>query len=172
VQARAAGADNEALPFAPGQSADDPEEARMDDDVYRYRELAQPFCDDVVLAAGCFRVNATGSWELAGFAAMSQRQLLKSRSAYLAERVLLAVTPVEVVAIALGVGARLRPRRCAWSHSELQVRAVPSRVGLGPAALWLTARGALPRLEIAPAAPVPAAAAVVAKLEERQAGRV
>jgi hypothetical protein len=145
----------------------------MDVDVRRYRELAQPFCDDVVLVAGCFRVNAPGTWELAGLEALSQRQLLKGRCAYLSERVVLAVTPLEVVAVALGVGAWLRPRRRVWARAELEVAQVVSRVGPdAPGALWLTGRGGLPRLEVAPAAPIPLATEVVdALVGDRRARR-
>ena len=72
---------------------------------------------------------APGRWELSSLDALTQRQLLKSRGSFFAEHVLVAVTPVEVVAVALGPASLLRVRRRVWSRSELQVEhaGVPGR---------------------------------------------
>jgi hypothetical protein len=118
-------------------------------------EVAQPFCDDVVVAAAWFRPNAPGRWELSSFSALGERQLLKSRAAYFAERILVAVTPVEVVAIAMDATAIFRNRLRVWPRSELAVQLIPSRVDRhAPAgdAVQLSRRGWFPHLEVAPMA--------------------
>jgi hypothetical protein len=90
----------------------------------RARELAQAYAQDVVVAAAVFQPNAPGNWDLSprGFGA---RQLLKARGAYLAERVVVAVTPLEVYAITLHFRGRVR--RCVgrWPRSQLVGRSVP-----------------------------------------------
>ncbi len=115
-------------------------------------DLAQPFCDDVVHVAGFFRPNAPGRSELSGIRALSERQLLKSRGAYLAERVLIAVTPLEVVAIAFGPGAMVHLQRVVWSRAHLMARLIPSRVDLRvktDVALCLMRASGYPRIEVA-----------------------
>jgi hypothetical protein len=115
-------------------------------------DLAQPFCDDVVHVAGFFRPNAPGRSELAGLRALSERQLLKSRGAYLAERVLTAVTPLEVVAIAFGPGALVHLQRVVWSRAQLTARLIPCRVagrGHSDVALCVMRPSGYPRLEVA-----------------------
>jgi hypothetical protein len=116
-------------------------------------ELAQQFCDDVVLAQGCFKPNAPGRWELSSLRALSERQLLKSQASYFAERILVAVTPVQVVAIATDALSLLCRRCLVWSREELRVQQMPSRAEQrSPTdhALLLSNCGWSPRLEIAP----------------------
>lgn len=117
------------------------------------RQIAQHFCDDVVLFASYFKPNAPGRWELSGFRALSERQLLKGRGLYLAARVLVASTPVEIVAVAMDATALLRTQRISWRRDELRVEVVPSRAHKntpGGTALRLTRAGCSPGLEIAP----------------------
>lgn len=117
------------------------------------RQIAQHFCDDVVLFASYFKPNAPGRWELSGFRALSERQLLKGRGLYLASRVLVAATPIEVVAIAMDATALLRAQRISWTRAELRVELVPSRAHRSPqggSALRLTRAGYSPGLEVAP----------------------
>jgi hypothetical protein len=85
---------------------------------------------------------------------------------YLSERMLVAVTPVEVVVIALDAAVFGRRRRRVWTHAELRTEVIPSRGGLdalGPA-LRLSRRGRSPVLEIAPIADDVASAAVIEQL--------
>jgi hypothetical protein len=89
-------------------------------------DLAQAHCDDVVVAGSTFKPNAAGRSELGGWRGIKDRQLLKGRSAYLGERVLLAVTTVEVVALALGPIGFGR-KRLAWKRSETFARAVRAK---------------------------------------------
>jgi hypothetical protein len=114
------------------------------------REFAQSYCDDPVLAAAYCKPNAPGRWELSSLRALSARQILKAEASYLAERVLVAVTTVEVVAI---VRHRFRsPQVVIWHRSRLRVEPVVSRVGRfepGRTALRLTNLGSSPRLELA-----------------------
>jgi hypothetical protein len=129
-------------------------------------EAAQRFCDDVVIVAGLFKPNAPGRGELRGLRAMSERQLMKSRGVYLSERMLVAVTPVEVVAIAMDAAAFGRTRRRVWTHEELRVEIIPSRCGRiapGPA-LCLSRAGRSPVIEIAPIVDDDVSAAVVERL--------
>jgi hypothetical protein len=129
-------------------------------------EIAQRFCDDVVLAVSCFKPNAPGRRELGSLRAMSERQLLKSRGSYFAERVLLAVTPLEVVAIAMDLFAVGGTRRRVWKRSELRVQTIPSRAEThvdGPA-LLLSCLGSFPVIEIAPIADDDATFAVMENL--------
>lgn len=117
------------------------------------RHIAQHFCDDVVLFASYFKPNAPGRWELSGFRALSERQLLKGRGLDLASRVLVAATPIEVVAIAMDATALLRTQRLAWRRAELRVELIPSRADKhtqGGTALRLSRAGCSPGLEIAP----------------------
>ena len=116
-------------------------------------EVAQQFCDDVVFAAAWFRPNAPGRWELSSFSALGERQILKSRAAYFAERIIIAVTPLEVVAIAMDATAMFRNRFRVWTRDELAVQLIPSRVDKhAPTgdAVRLSRDGFFPRLEIAP----------------------
>jgi hypothetical protein len=129
-------------------------------------EAAQRFCDDVVTMAGFFKPNAPGRGELRGLRAMSERQLMKSRGVYLSERILVAVTPVEVVAIALDAAAFGRTRRRVWTHEDLRVDVIPSRAGAGAPgpALCLSRHGRSPVIEIAPIMDDDASASVVERL--------
>lgn len=122
-------------------------------DVRSSCEVAQHFCDDVVSAAAWFKPNAPGRWELSSFSALGERQLLKSRAAYFAERILVAVTPLEVVAIAMDLTALFRNRTRSWTRAELAVQLIPSRVDVHEPsgdAVRLSRGGWFPRLEIAP----------------------
>lgn len=114
---------------------------------------AQQFCDDPVVAVAPFRPNAEGEHELRSIRGISQRQLLKGRSAYLAERMLLAVSTVEVVAVAVGFAAFRWPRVRRWRRADLRVSKVPlraDRFAEGRVALLLNRVDGGPRLEIAP----------------------
>jgi len=117
------------------------------------RQIAQHFCDDVVLFASYFKPNASGRWELSGFRALAERQLLKGQGLYLASRVLVAATPIEVVAVAMDATALLRTQRISWTRDELRVELVPSRAHRSPwggSALRLTSAGYSPGLEVVP----------------------
>jgi hypothetical protein len=130
-------------------------------------EVAQQFCDDVVFAAAWFKPNAPGRWELSSFSALGERQLLKSRAAYFAERILVAVTPVEVVAIAMDLTAVFRNRLRVWTREELAVQLIPSRVDRhDPSgdAIRLSRGGWFPRIEIAPIVDDPESWAVLDQL--------
>jgi hypothetical protein len=114
-------------------------------------DLAQAHCDDVVLAASTFKPNAAGRAELTGWRAFSDRQLLKGRGAYLGERVLVAVTTVEVVAIA-HTPISFGRRRLAWKRQDLVARAVaPKTQGceVPLPAFVLAGRGRTPHIELA-----------------------
>jgi hypothetical protein len=118
------------------------------------REIAQPRCDDVVVAAAAFGPNAAGRRELSSIRGMSERQVLKSRASFLADRVLLAVTPLEVIAIALGpLSSRFR-EVLRWRRDSIVIRSIEShaRVAniLRPAFLIAGPWG--PHLELAPLA--------------------
>jgi hypothetical protein len=116
-------------------------------------ELAQPRCDDVVLSAAVFAPNAAGRRELSCIRGLSERQLLKSQGAYLAERVLLAVTPLDVVAMALGPLSMHFQWPLVWPRDDVIVVPVASRRtaadAYGPA-FFVTGRVAHARLELAP----------------------
>ncbi len=128
-------------------------------------EAAQQYCDDVVHVAGLFKPNAPGRGELRGFRALSERQLLKSRGVYFSERMLVAVTPVEVVVIAMDAAMFGRTRRTVFTHDELCVEPIPSASDDIPGpALRLSRRGTSPMIEIAPTGDDPAAAAVTDRL--------
>jgi hypothetical protein len=127
-------------------------------------EAAQRFCDDVVLLAGFVKPNAAGRSELSSLRALSDRQLLKSRGLYLASRVLLAVTPVEVVAIAMDSAAFGRTRRLVWTLSDLVVERVPARSDPASPALLLSRAGFRPAVEIAPVPGDAASASVIERL--------
>jgi hypothetical protein len=115
-------------------------------------DIAQEHCDDLVLAAAYFKPNAPGRWELSGVQALAERQLLKSRATYLAERVLLAVTALEVVGIVRLFRGRRSPRSVIWRRDELLVERVALRTGRlepGRVAIRLSVRGRSPRVELA-----------------------
>jgi hypothetical protein len=81
----------------------------------------QPYADDVVLAAALFKPNASGRHELTSATGFGQRQLLKARGAYLAERVLIGVTALHVHASAVYfAGHALRELGC-WARREVVV---------------------------------------------------
>jgi hypothetical protein len=111
---------------------------------------AQRWCDDEVLAAAYVKPNGPGRFELDGIEAITSRQLMKGRGVYFCERILLAVTPVEVVAIAADLWSILFARRMVWKRSELAAIAVGSHDGERPEApgLLLTRRHARPALEV------------------------
>jgi hypothetical protein len=113
--------------------------------------MAQPYCDDVVLVAGFFSPNAPTLSEPASPLALRERERLIGRGAYLSERVLLAVTPLEVVAIAMGPGAMTHLQRVVWRRPEVVARLIPSRaVGRGRTddALCVAWESGLPQLEL------------------------
>jgi hypothetical protein len=99
------------------------------------RELVQRHADDVVLAAAICKPNAPGTHELGGFAALGQRQLLKARGAYLAERVALGVTPLNVHALALFLGRRVARVVGCWSREDLRATLV-SPIGDTTDPIW------------------------------------
>jgi hypothetical protein len=116
-------------------------------------DFAQPRCDDVVHAAAVFAPNARGRRELSCICGMSERQLLKSRGAYLAERVLVAMTPIEIVLCALGpISSHFRPplhlRREVVVVAPLQSRRRTASVD--PPAFAIGRRDANTYLELAP----------------------
>jgi len=84
------------------------------------RDLAQQHAEDVVLAAALFKPNAAGRCELS-WGGFGQRQLLKARGAYLAERLVVAVTPLDVVAVALSFRDRLQRKVRQWRRSDVMV---------------------------------------------------
>jgi hypothetical protein len=90
----------------------------------RSSALVQARADDVVLAAGLFKPNAAGSHELTNGGGFGQRQLLKARGAYLAERVVLGVTPLHVHALAVFFGGRVARAAGCWPRSDLIAVAV------------------------------------------------
>jgi hypothetical protein len=111
---------------------------------------AQRWCDDEVLAAAYVKPNAPGRFELDGFEAIASRQLMKGRGVYFCERILLAVTSVEVIAIAADLWSIFFARRMVWKRSELAAAAVGSCDRERPRApgLLLTQRNARPALEV------------------------
>ena len=114
-------------------------------------DLAQSRCDDVVLAASTFKPNAAGRVELGGWRGFQDRQLLKGRGAYLGERVLVAVTTLEIVALAL-VPIGFGRNRLAWKRSEVVARAVVARTNpteIPLPAFVLGGRGRGRRIELA-----------------------
>lgn len=114
-------------------------------------DLAQTRCDDVVLAASTFKPNAAGRVELGGWRGFQDRQLLKGRGAYLGERVLVAVTTLEIVALAL-VPIGFGRNRLAWRRSEVVAHAVVARTNpteIPLPAFVLGGRGRGRRLELA-----------------------
>jgi hypothetical protein len=124
------------------------------EDQYSLRDIAQPRCDDVVVAAAAFGPNAAGRRELSSIRGMSERQVLKSRASFLADRVLLAVTPLEVIAIALGpLSSRFR-EVLRWKRDSVVIRGIESHARIAhtlrPAFLIASPWG--PRLELAPLA--------------------
>ncbi len=105
------------------------------------REIAQARCDDVVLAAAAFGPNAMGRRELSSLRGMTQRQVLKSRGSFLADRVVLAVTPLEVVAIALGpLSSRFR-ETLRFEREDLVIRGLVSNIGDHRPAFAIVGRG-------------------------------
>jgi hypothetical protein len=115
------------------------------------RELIQQRVDDVVLAAACCKPNAPGPGELAGFAALGARQMLKARGTFLAERVALGATPLHVHAFALFFGRRIaRPVAC-WPRGDVYttpIRALGGTPDPDWPALLLTDASGKPRAEL------------------------
>jgi hypothetical protein len=116
----------------------------------RLLDVAQRWCDDEVLAAAYVKPNGPGRFELDGLGAIASRQLMKGRGVYFCERILLAVTSVEVVAIAADLWSVVFARRMVWKRTELAAAAVGSADGSRPdaPALLLTRRNARPALEV------------------------
>ncbi len=90
------------------------------------RGLAQAMIADEVLEAAWFTTNLPGRGDLspAGF---RERQLLKGRGAYLGERMVLAVTARELIALrpwGLLIG---RSELAKWARADLVVRFTTSR---------------------------------------------
>jgi hypothetical protein len=112
-------------------------------------EIAQTRVPDVVLAAGLFKPNAGGRHELS-LSGFTQRQLLKGKGCYHGERLVVAVTPLDVVTFELGrwwgVRAELR-----WSRSSMIVRRVATQ-GSSDDREWpafrLSGAGGLPAVEL------------------------
>jgi hypothetical protein len=119
------------------------------DAICSLRDVAQPRCDDVVLAAAVFAPNAAGRRELSCVRGMSERQVLKSRGAYFAERVLIAITPIEVVAVAMGaLSARFRSALF-FRRDRAVIRSIPSRRGAHLRAFLLAVPDQATHLELA-----------------------
>jgi hypothetical protein len=138
------------------------------------RELAQRYCDDIVLAAGTFKPNAPGRSDLSGLKAMTERQLLKGRGAYFTERMIIAVTPIDVVAIALGAATVFHPRRLTWKRSELRAARVPAHGETfrpDETGLCLYRASGRPRLEVARLTDDPGAWDVIERLAPESAVR-
>ena len=116
------------------------------------RAVVQRHADDVVVAAARFKPNAAGRFDLspAGF---GQRAILKSQGAYLAERLLVGVTPLHVHVVRLVFGGRLARPAERWERDEIDVVPVPSHgreldpVGL---ALRVARRTGRPLAELQP----------------------
>lgn len=90
------------------------------------REVVQRRAEDVVLAAALFKPNAPGNFDVspAGF---GDRQLLKARGAYLGERVLLGVTPLDVYALVVFANGRIRHLVARWARDDIVVSRVPAK---------------------------------------------
>ena len=95
------------------------------------RELAQPFVEDVVLAASLFKPNAAGGFELS-WSGFSQRQILKARGVYLAERVILGVSAIEACALELVLGHFIVRLLGRWCRADLVVHSVDAHGTIGP----------------------------------------
>ena len=91
------------------------------------RGLVQKRADDVVLAAALCKPNATGAHELASLEALGQRQLLKARGTYLAETVVLGITPLHVHALGLFLGRWFVRDVACWARAELCATRVAAR---------------------------------------------
>jgi hypothetical protein len=106
-------------------TADD-EPARAPSSRPSARDRVQSHAVDVVYAAALFKPNAAGRNEFAGMAGFGHRQLLKARGAFLAERVLIGLTPLHIHALAVHfAGHALREVGC-WRRGELFATAVPA----------------------------------------------
>ena len=135
-------------------------------------EIAQAICPDPVVGASVFKPNASGSWELAGLRAMSERQLLKGSASYFAERVLVAVTTIEVVVIDVGLTGLIRPHRRSWRRDELVARAVANRDARVPLpAVLLGRRYGYSHVELAPHDADPSTISVLDRLLARSVVR-
>jgi hypothetical protein len=99
------------------------ETSRVVDADVHMRDLAQRHADDVVYAAARFKPNAAGNHELS-WGGFGQRQLLKASGSYLAERVVLAITPLDVYAIELCFLGRVQRVVRQWSRAAITVSAV------------------------------------------------
>jgi hypothetical protein len=81
--------------------------------------LVQARADDVVVAATLCKPNAAGSYELASVTGFGERQLLKARGAYLAERVILGVTPLHVHAVAVFARGHIARAVGCWAREDV-----------------------------------------------------
>jgi hypothetical protein len=81
-------------------------------------ELAQRHAEDVVYAAARFKPNAAGNHELS-WGGFGRRQILKADGAYLAERVVLAVTPLHVCVIELACFGRVERLIRRWPRASV-----------------------------------------------------
>lgn len=115
-------------------------------------EVAQRHLPDIVVSAGLFKPNAPGRSEFTSWSGFQQRAQLKSRSAYLAERLLVAVTPIELAAFTVRFGGFIGTSR-RWGTDDLIVAVTPgrSREPDPPPAFLLASRSRpWTRLEIQP----------------------
>jgi hypothetical protein len=97
-------------------------------------EIAQQHADDVVLAAALFKPNAAGNCELS-WSGWKSRQIMKARGTYLGERVVLALTPIDVYAVELVFWGRVHRTIRRWARSDLFVSMVVTR-GREPDPRW------------------------------------
>ena len=86
--------------------------------------VAQPQTPDLVLAAGLFQPNVHGRFELSSLSGLRERQVMKSRAMLVWSRVVLAITPLDLFAIEVALGAAVCPIRERWSLSKIRTRPV------------------------------------------------
>jgi hypothetical protein len=88
------------------------------------RATAQRYSDDVVLHAALFKPNAWGRVEMSSWRGFQTRQFLKAQGRYLGERIIVAVTPLEVFVLRLGVGRLGRSIVLRMPRAECRVSTV------------------------------------------------
>jgi hypothetical protein len=112
-------------------------------------ERCQSHIPDEVLAAGLFMPNAGGRHELS-WRGFQRRQLLKGAGCYQGERVVVAVTALQVWTLELGLRDRVISARH-WDRDGMLVRHVPTH-GAGEDLEWpafrITSVLALPAIEL------------------------
>ena len=106
-------------------------------------ELAQRHADDVVYAAARFKPNAAGNHELS-WGGFGRRQVLKADGAYLAERVVLAVTPLHAYVIELACFGRIERLIRRWPRASVRVALIAAH-GRTRDASWPALRITNPR---------------------------